>query len=120
MKYVISEKQLANLIIKRSLSDDLEYDNVDDAAPENDDFVIGQEVGEQEEPSISTAGSSTSSSSSDEYSSSPGADEYPPYPEVDKWESGLNRGAANQIAMNSKWSDTVGSKLSRGHANPLK
>lgn len=41
------------------------------------------------------------------------------YPEVGKWETGLNRGAGNQIAI-TKWSDTVGANLKRGHANPLK
>ena len=65
MRYIISEKQLANLIVKQSISDDLEYDNVDDASPENDDFVIGQEVDEQD--------------------ASPGAADNPAYPEVPKW-----------------------------------
>ena len=40
----------------------------------------------------------------------------PPYPTVTKWETGLNRGPANQIA-NTKWSDIV--KLNRGKANTL-
>ena len=41
------------------------------------------------------------------------------YPEVGKWESGVTRGPGNQIG-NTKWSDTVGSLLKRGKANPLK
>ena len=41
------------------------------------------------------------------------------YPEVGKWESGIERGSANQIGV-TKWADVVGSKLKRGHANPLK
>jgi hypothetical protein len=41
------------------------------------------------------------------------------YPEVGKWESGVTRGAGNQIGM-TKWADVVGSKLTRGKANPLK
>lgn len=41
------------------------------------------------------------------------------YPEVGKWESGVSRGPGNQIG-NTKWSDTVGSKLTRGKANQLK
>ncbi len=41
------------------------------------------------------------------------------YPEVGKWESGVTRGAGNQIGV-TKWSETVGSKLTRGKANPLK
>jgi len=40
----------------------------------------------------------------------------PPYPTVTKWETGLTRGPANQIA-NTKWSDIV--KLNRGKANTL-
>ena len=38
------------------------------------------------------------------------------YPTVTKWETGLTRGPANQIA-NTKWSDIV--KLTRGKANTL-
>ena len=114
MRYIISEKQLANIIIKRSISDDLEYDSVDDASPENDDFVIGQEVDEQDGSSISTA--SSSSSSSDDFGSSPGAADYPPYPEVDKWESGLARGPGNPLATD----DNVEDRVTRGHANPLR
>jgi hypothetical protein len=41
------------------------------------------------------------------------------YPEVGKWESGLNRGPANQIGV-TKWADVVGSKLTRNKANQLK
>lgn len=65
MRYIISEKQLAKLIVKQSISDDLEYDEVDDASPEVDDFVIGQEFKEQD--------------------STGAADENPAYPEVPKW-----------------------------------
>ena len=38
------------------------------------------------------------------------------YPTVTKWETGLTRGPANQIAL-SKWRDIV--KLNRGKANTL-
>lgn len=41
------------------------------------------------------------------------------YPEVGKWESGVERGSANQIGV-TKWSDVVGSTLTRGKANQLK
>lgn len=41
------------------------------------------------------------------------------YPEVGKWESGVERGPGNQIGV-TKWSDVVGSKLVRGKGNPLK
>ena len=68
MRYIISEKQLANLIVKQH-SEDLEYDSVDDANPESDEFVIGQEVDEQGVSAVSSGG----------------ADENPAYPEVPKW-----------------------------------
>ena len=82
MRYMISEKQLANLIVKKS------------------------EVDEQDETSISTASSSSSSSS--DIGTSPGADEYPPYPEVKRWgQDGQTpkRGSANSIATQDKWGD---------------
>jgi hypothetical protein len=41
------------------------------------------------------------------------------YPEVGKWESGLERGPANQVGV-TKWADVVGAKLNRGKANQLK
>ena len=41
------------------------------------------------------------------------------YPQVGKWESGIERGPGNQIGV-TKWSDIVGSKLTRGKSNPLK
>lgn len=41
------------------------------------------------------------------------------YPEVSKWESGVERGAGNQIGI-TKWSDVVGNKLTRGKDNQLK
>ena len=117
MKYVITEKQLANLIVKQQVSDDLEYDKVSDANPSKDDFVIGQEVDEQDEPSISTAGSS--SSSSDDFSTSMSADEYPPYPDRPKWgDQGQTpkRGPANTIATGARWGDS-GQKPVGGPAN---
>jgi hypothetical protein len=41
------------------------------------------------------------------------------YPEVGKWESGVTRGPSNQVGV-TKWSDIVGSKITRGKSNPLK
>lgn len=40
----------------------------------------------------------------------------PDYPTVTKWESGVTRGPANQIAV-VKWADIV--KITRGKANTL-
>jgi hypothetical protein len=51
-----------------------------------------------------------------ETASTGGGSAKPPYPTVTKWETGLTRGPANQIAL-SKWSDIV--KLTRGKANTL-
>jgi len=59
------------------------------------------ELGEQDAPA---GGTST------------GGGAKPAYPTVTKWETGLTRGAANQIAL-SKWADIV--KLNRGKANTL-
>ena len=61
----------------------------------------------------STTSTASSSQSSGTQSSKAG------YPAVDKWESGITRGPANPIGV-AKWSDVVGAKLTRGHANPLK
>jgi len=41
------------------------------------------------------------------------------YPDVGKWESGIERGPANQIGV-TKWADIVGANLKRGKSNPLK
>ena len=41
------------------------------------------------------------------------------YPQVGKWETGIERGPANQVAV-TKWGDIVGSKIQRGKANQLK
>jgi hypothetical protein len=49
----------------------------------------------------------------------PAGDTKQGYPEVDKWESGVTRGAANQIGL-TKWSDIVGSLLKRDKGNKLK
>lgn len=47
---------------------------------------------------------------------SSGGDTKPDYPTVTKWESGVTRGPANQIAV-VKWADIV--KITRGKANTL-
>lgn len=52
-------------------------------------------------------------------SSTPSTDTSITYPEVGKWESGVTRGAGNQIG-NTNWSDVVGSQLTRGKGNKLK
>ena len=66
---------------------------------------VDSELGEQD--AAPTGGASTSGG---------GGGAKPPYPTVTKWETGLTRGPANQIA-NTKWSDIV--KLNRGKANTL-
>jgi hypothetical protein len=64
---------------------------------------VDSELGEQD--AAPSGGASTS-----------GGGAKPPYPTVTKWETGLTRGPANQIAL-SKWADIV--KLTRGKANTL-
>jgi hypothetical protein len=61
---------------------------------------VDSELGEQDAAAGASAGGGTK----------------PAYPTVTKWETGLTRGPANQIAL-SKWSDIV--KLNRGKANTL-
>lgn len=67
---------------------------------------VDSELGEQDAAAAGGGGTSTGGGGGDK----------PPYPTVTKWETGLNRGPANQIA-NTKWSDIV--KLNRGKANTL-
>jgi hypothetical protein len=67
-----------------------------------------QDVGEQVDTAAAQPSAGTGSSGSKEG-----------YPEVGKWEPGVTRGPANQVGV-TKWSDIVGSKLTRGKANQLK
>jgi hypothetical protein len=99
MKVQITERQLSNILKSHGVKK--EIDEVETTTPEV-----------ASEPSISTAGESTLTTSSSK--TAPEG-----YPEVGHWESGLTRGPANQLDV-TKWSDTVGSKLTRGHANQLK
>lgn len=57
------------------------------------------EIGEQQGTGTSSSGTSTTSGSK-------------------KWESGVTRGPGNQLSV-TKWSDIVGSSITRGKANPL-
>ena len=99
MRILISEKQLSKIFKKKGKSMDI--DEVETTTPEI-----------PSEPSISTASSTSTTSKSS-------TDAPEGYPEVGKWESGLTRGPANQLA-NTKWEDVVGSTLIRGKANKLK
>ncbi len=72
---------------------------------------------------ISLMDNITNSSTKDEFSEQEGGDTStdasatkPDYPTVTKWESGVTRGAGNQIG-NTKWSDSY--KITRGKANTL-
>ncbi len=76
-------------------------------------FLLHEDDAGATSPTDSSAGASTSTGSS-----SPQSGGGSGYPEVTKWESGIQRGAANQVGI-TKWSDVVGSKLNRGKANPL-
>lgn len=89
---MLSEKQL-NFLIKQSVNERL--------------TVQEQDASSDPTAAQPTAGTSTNQSGGQGY------------PEVGKWESGIERGPGNQVSV-SKWSDVVGSKLTRGHGNPLK
>lgn len=73
---------------------------------------------------ISLMDNITNSSTKDEFSeedtggstSTDASATKPDYPTVTKWESGVSRGAGNQIG-NTKWSDSY--KITRGKANTL-
>lgn len=69
---------------------------------------LGQEIDEQDSADAAPSDGTSSTQSGGEG-----------YPEVGKWESGVERGPANQIGI-SKWSEVVGSKIERGKANPIK
>lgn len=107
MKMYITEKQLA-----RILQHDQEIDEADS--------LTSPSTSNQTTSSTSSSTSSAPSTAASDIGTSPGAADYPPYPEVGHWESGVTRGPANQIDTKSNWSTVVGSKVSRGHANPLK
>jgi RNA-binding protein YhbY len=92
MEMMLSEKQL-NFLIKQSVNERL--------------TVQEQDASSDPTAAQPTAGTSTNQSGGQGY------------PEVGKWESGIERGAGNQVSV-TKWSDVVGSKLTRGHGNPLK
>lgn len=95
MRLLVSEKQL-ELILSRGL-DNQEVMEQDASTP-----VAGTDPAAAQP----TAGTSSSGEKSG-------------YPEVGKWESGVTRGAANQVGV-TKWSDVVGASLKRGKSNPLK
>jgi hypothetical protein len=119
MKMLITERQLLSILKKKKqMKKDIDetIDTSASATPSTASTPLTKASGT--EPTSSSAGST--STSTDDIGSSPSAEDMPPYPEVGHWQSGLVRGAANQIATNSKWSDVVGTKLTRGHANPLK
>lgn len=117
MKVIVTESQLRN-IVKRQR--DKKKKDVEEAASLTSPSTTNTSTPSTPSSASSSTSSSTSSpTTSDDAGTSPGSADYPPYPEVGHWESGVTRGPANQIAV-TKWSDTVGSSLTRGKANPLK
>ena len=89
---MLSEKQL-NFLIKQSVNERL--------------TVQEQDASSDPTAAQPTAGTSTNQSGGQGY------------PELGIWESGIERGPGNKVSV-TKWSDVVGSKLTRGHGNPLK
>ena len=92
MEMMLSEKQL-NFLIKQSVNERL--------------TVQEQDASSDPTAAQPTAGTSTNQSGGQGY------------PEVGKWESGIERGPGNQVGV-TKWSDVVGSTLQRGKGNQLK
>lgn len=106
MKIALNEKQY-NLLLS-NLPDDGEINEVD-ANPISSSTPLSTS---SSTPTDSTSTPPTGAGTTSQTSA-------PPYPAVGKWESGVTRGPANQIGV-TKWSDIVGSTLTRGKANPLK
>ena len=77
----------------------MDLNNIDELIDLFDSFGTKDSEFNEEEGDTSSASSSTSG-----------------YPTVTKWESGVVRGPANQIAV-VKWADIV--KINRGKANTL-
>jgi hypothetical protein len=100
MKMIITEKQLARILGKHQ-----EIDEIDNITSDKS----------------TTPSSSTSSSvASGEPGSSPGAEDYPPYPEVDHAEDLVKRGVANPVDYTKKHEDYPEANPVRGRANPIK
>lgn len=117
MKIMITEKQLSRILKK-----DQEITEIDATSSTITTVPMAEPASGPKTLSAvpSSVGGGAAASSTNDIGTSQSASDYPPYPEVGHWESGLTRGPANQIDTRSKWSDVVGSKLTRGHANPLK
>jgi hypothetical protein len=77
-------------------------------------LILSKTDMDEEETAPATTSTPTSTDSSSPTSTSTASS----YPTVTKWESGVKRGAGNQIGV-TKWSDIVGASLQRGKANPL-
>lgn len=113
MKITITEKQLKLILSK-------EIENLDEVStPDTTSTPTSTTSPDLSSAPSSSSSSSLSTSSSSSSSTGSGTDSTASsYPQVTKWESGATRGPANQIG-NTKWSDIVGSTITRGKANPL-
>jgi len=100
MKMIITEKQLARIFRKNQ-----EIDEVDDTTSA---------------ASTTSSSSTSSSTTSGEPGSSPGAEDYPPYPEVDHAEDLVKRSVANPVDYTKKHEDYPEANPVRGTANPIK
>lgn len=121
MKMIITEKQLTRILKKSEEIDEQDAKSSSDSSSSSS----------TSSSSSSSSSSSTSSTSSSPYSSNPtstapggtssgaegkGQMDFPAYPEVNRWESGVTRGPANPIG-NKPMEDRV---KQRGKANPLR
>lgn len=116
MKMIITEKQLASILNK-----DQEISEIDATSSTITTVPMAEpSSGPKTLSSVPSSGGSSASTASTDIGGSLSAADYPPYPDVGHWESGITRGPANQIDTKSNWSTVVGSKVTRGKANPLK
>jgi hypothetical protein len=82
-------------------------------------LILSKEVTEQGETTDAAGSPEAAASAAPESGTSSGSTGGGQgYPTVDKWESGVSRGPANQVDV-TKWEDVVGSSLKRGKGNPL-
>jgi len=113
MKMIITEKQLKNILGKKK---EIDEEDTKSASSDSSSSSTSSSTSSAS-TSFSPAGASPTSTSGP---SSTGAEgkgqmDFPPYPEVGHWESGVTRGPANPIG-NAPMEDRV----KRGKANPLR
>jgi len=100
MQIAITEKQFRNMLSKEVMKEQT------------------PSISETSAPTPDTSSATSSSGGSTPSSGTSNSGSGTGYPSVEKWESGVTRGPANQVSV-TKWSDIVGGSIKRGKANPL-